>query len=150
MPKDTKQLQANSKDVPENLISAILTSNSTRKEYIANRIMKILGVLNNEGNLLEKNVEDAVVGVYRLTMKLGSDNLKESSIQGVIRRIKARGIRAIIYEPTYEKDDFYGSEVIRNFDVFVETSTIIIANRLERELDSVKKTIFTRDLFSRD
>lgn len=150
LPKDTKQLRANFKDVPENLISAILTSNATRKEYIANKIMKILGVLDNDGNVIEKNVKNVVVGVYRLTMKSESDNFRTSSIQGVIKRIKAKGVKVIIYEPAYEGETYLGSKLIRNFETFAKTSSIIIANRFEKELGTVSEITFTRDLFFRD
>lgn len=150
LPKDTKQLRANFKDVPENLVSAIVTSNSTRKEYIANKIMKKLGVLDNDGSVIEKNLNGAVLGVYRLTMKSGSDNFRASSIQGVIKRIKSKGVRVVIYEPTHEGDTFFGSEIIRDFDTFTKVSSIIVANRFEKELESVFHKIFTRDLFFRD
>lgn len=150
LPKDTKQLKANFEDVPENLISAIVNSNSTRKDYIANKIMKKLGILDDEGNIIEKNIKGAVLGVYRLTMKSGSDNFRASSIQGVIKRIKAKGIRVVIYEPTHVDDTFFGSEIIRDFDEFAKVSSIIVANRYEKELESVIEKIFTRDLFFRD
>lgn len=150
LPKDTKQLRANFKDVPENLVSAIVTSNSTRKEYIANKIMKKLCVLDDEGNVIEKNLKDAVLGVYRLTMKSGSDNFRASSIQGVIKRIKAKGVRVVIYEPTHAENTFFGSEIIRDFNEFVKVSSIIVANRYEKELEIAIDKIFTRDLFFRD
>ena len=150
LPKDTKQLRANFKDVPENLISAIVNSNSTRKEYIANKIMKMLKVLDQEGNVIEKNVKEAVLGVYRLTMKSGSDNFRASSIQGVLKRVKAKGVRVIIYEPTHDEDTFFGSDVIRDFEEFCKLSSIIIANRFDEELNGVNDKIFTRDLFFRD
>lgn len=150
LPKDTKQLRANFKDVPENLISAIVTSNSTRKEYIANKIMKILGVLDENGNVVEKNIKNAVLGVYRLTMKSGSDNFRASSIQGVLKRIKAKGVRVVIYEPSHREDTFFGSDIIRDFGEFSKVSSIIIANRFDEELNGVMDRIFTRDLFFRD
>lgn len=150
LPKDTKQLRSNFRDVPENLVSAIVSSNSTRKEYIANKIMRKLGVLDDEGNVIEKNINKGVLGVYRLTMKSGSDNFRASSIQGVIKRIKAKGVRVVIYEPTHTEDTFFGSEIIRDFDEFAKVSSIIVANRYEKGLEGVIDKIFTRDLFFRD
>lgn len=135
LPKDTKQLKANYKDVPENLISAIVESNTTRKDHIANSI-------------LEKNPK--VVGIYRLTMKSGSDNFRASAIQGVMKRIKAKGIEVVIYEPTLKEDTFFNSKVIRDINEFKEISDVIIVNRLEESLNDVKDKIYTRDIFFRD
>lgn len=150
LPKDTKQLKANFKDVPENLISAIVVSNSTRKDFIAKKIMKKLGVVNEEGQITVDNVNKSIVGVYRLTMKEGSDNFRSSSIQGVLKRIQAKGVPIVIYEPTYREDLFLGNKVIKDFDEFCSISTVIITNRYNSQLEKVAKKIFTRDLFNRD
>lgn len=150
LPKDTKQLKANFKNVPENLISAIISSNETRKKYIANKILKKLGVMDNDDKVIKKNVENTILGVYRLTMKSGSDNYRVSSIQDIIKLIQLKGVKIIIYEPTYEKDTFLGNEVIRDFGEFTKISSIIVANRFEKKLSHVKDKVFTRDLFFRD
>ena len=135
MPKDTKQLKANYNDVPENLISAIVESNKTRKDHIAEEIIK-------------KNPK--IVGIYRLTMKSGSDNFRASAIQGVMKRIKAKGIEVVVYEPTLKEDNFFNSRVIKDLDEFKNISDVILVNRNDNILDDVKDKIYTRDLFSRD
>ncbi|MCR5495749.1 MAG: nucleotide sugar dehydrogenase [Treponema sp.] len=135
LPKDTKQLRANFNDVPENLISAIVDSNSTRKDFIADQII---------------SKKPKTVGVYRLTMKANSDNFRQSSIQGVMKRIKAKGITVVIYEPTFKGEDFFNSKIIRDLNQFKNECDVIIANRLSEELADVKAKVYTRDLYSRD
>ena len=135
LPKDTKQLKANYQDVPENLISAIVQSNSTRKDHIANMI-------------ISKNPK--VVGIYRLTMKSGSDNFRASAIQGIMKRIKAKGIEVIVYEPTLKEDDFFNSRVINNIEDFKKMSDVIVVNRYNDELKDVEVKIYTRDIYERD
>lgn len=135
LPKDTKQLKANYKDVPENLISAIVESNRTRKDYIAGEII---------------NKKPNIVGVYRLTMKSGSDNFRASAIQGIMKRIKAKGIEVVVYEPTLKEETFFNSRVIRDIEEFKKISDIIVSNRNNEELKDVKEKIYTRDLFFRD
>ncbi len=135
LPKDTKQLLANYADVPNNLISAIVASNSTRKDFIASQILAR---------------KPRTVGVYRLTMKAASDNFRQSSVQGVIKRIKAKGIPVVIYEPTYQGEDFFNSKILRSLDEFKRVSDVIIANRFSEELSDVREKLYTRDLYGRD
>lgn len=135
LPKDTKQLKANYNNVPENLISAIVESNKTRKDHIADEIIKR---------------KPKVVGIYRLTMKSGSDNFRASAIQGVMKRIKAKGIEVVVYEPTLKEDNFFNSKVIKNIDEFKKICDIVISNRMENELLDIKEKVYTRDIFYRD
>jgi len=145
LPKDTKQLLANYKDVPSNMIEAIVNANSTRKDFIAKSIIEKLNLTMNENVKTEK-----IVGIYRLVMKEGSDNFRSSAIQGIMKRVKAKGIKVVVYEPVLDEDEFFNSTVIKDLEEFKSISNVIVANRLSEDILDVKEKVYTRDIFNSD